>query len=179
MTSIKRNVLVTLAIFAVILCAQTLDWQVPGTVNGLHLAGGTSGNPLTLSCNTPQADLNCGFTIQPQGTGSLSLLGRLKADCANGTASANAVTINNQCGIITSSTANLAAATSETITLTDSRIASTNIVYATIQSGCTSGAVSVLNAAAGSGSATITIRNVHATVACASTYTVAFLVLNQ
>lgn len=113
-------------------------------------------------------------------TATTSILGKVKGDCGTGTAVANAVTIQSQCGVITSSTANLAAVTSETITLTDARIAATNIILATTQSNCTGGGMVVpVAATAGSGSATIVMRNIHATTACTSTYTVGYTILSQ
>lgn len=166
---------------ALLLLAQSFDYVPPQSAVGIHIVGGTSPtSAVVLSCGTPNADPNCALTLQSLGTGILSLLGSPKFDCSTGTASANAVTINKPCGVITSSTANLAAATTETITLTDSAItAATNLILATINNPCTTGDVMVESALAASGSATIKIRNVNAASACASTYKVGYLVSNN
>lgn len=143
----------------------------------VNIAGGNGGDTVNIGGGSGTNAVNIGAAGT---TATVSLLGLLKADCGTGTAVANAVTLQKQCGVITSSTANLAAVTSENITLTDARIAATNLIFATTQTNCTGGGQVVPVAAlAGSGTATITMRNVHATTACTSTYTVAYWILSQ
>lgn len=136
-----------------------------------------SGTPVTTGLTSITIGNTFANSNAPAST--VNLYGKLVADCGTGTASANAVTIQKQCGVITSSTSTLAAATSETITLTDARIAATNIILATINGACTGGNVVVENAVAGAGTATIAVRNVNGTTACSTTYKVGFLILSQ
>jgi hypothetical protein len=95
------------------------------------------------------------------------------------TGTGTAVTMNTVSGLITSSSSALGASTSETYTLTNSKItATTSLVIVNVVSQCTIGRVIVSNAAVGSvGSATITVYNDGST--CGSTYTLGFLVLNN
>ena len=112
--------------------------------------------------------------------GDLSLTtGLINLESAAGTAVGNAVTVSKATGTITSSTNNLAAATSETITLTNTRISASSHVIAWIEDGGTGGQVCVLNCKPGTGSATISVRNVDAAAAMSSTYKVGFLVINK
>ena len=93
-------------------------------------------------------------------------------------ATANAITMSNQAGVITSSTANLGAGVSETITVTNTICAATtDVVLVSMQSPCTTGVVFVSGVTPGAGSFTVTFYNLGAS-ACASTYSFAFLVLS-
>jgi len=97
---------------------------------------------------------------------------------SNGTASGNAVTLNTIGGVITSSTNNLAAATSETITLTNSTITANSRVLATIADPGTGGIVIAVSAKPTSGSCAIVVRNIDGSNAMTSVYKVAFFVYN-
>ena len=136
-----------------------------GTVNASATTAIAIGNAIQNGSSVPRS--------------TTTVNGKVAMECGTGAATANAITLEKQCGVITSSTSNLGAVTSGTITLTDARIASTNIILATINGVCTSGKVVVESAVAGTGSATISVRNVHATDACASTYKIGFMILSQ
>lgn len=69
------------------------------------------------------------------------------------------VTLNNRCGQITMNNASLAAAAEVSFTLTNSYIASTDVVYACIASGATAGAYNLQVDAVGSGSCRISLGN--------------------
>jgi len=77
------------------------------------------------------------------------------------TSKATAVTLNKKCGKITMNAASLAAATTVTFTLTNSTIATTDLLVLNHVSGGTAGAY-LLNAQAAAGSASINVRNVTA-----------------
>jgi hypothetical protein len=112
--------------------------------------------------------------------GDLTLTsGLINLETGTGTANANAVTISKATGTITSSTNNLAAVTTETITLTNTRISATSHVVAWIEDEGTGGEVVVLSVKPGAGSATIRVRNVHASSAMTSVYRVGFTVINK
>jgi len=80
-------------------------------------------------------------------------------------------------GVLKSETSTLAAGSAETITLSNSRITTTSIVWVTVKSRCSTGFISVAGATANSGSATIVVYNL-GNSACTSTYQLFFLVLN-
>jgi len=77
------------------------------------------------------------------------------------TSKATAVTLNKKCGKITMNAASLAAATTVTFTLTNSTIATTDLLVLNHVSGGTAGAY-LLNAQSAAGSASINVRNVTA-----------------
>lgn len=77
------------------------------------------------------------------------------------TSKSTGVTLSKRCGQITLNGASLASATVVTFTLTNSTIAATDIIALNHVSAGTNGAYT-LNAQAGSGSATIAVRNVTA-----------------
>jgi len=77
------------------------------------------------------------------------------------TSKATAVTLNKKCGKITMNAASLAAATTVTFTLTNSTIATTDLLVLNLVSGGTAGAY-LLNAQSAAGSASINVRNVTA-----------------
>jgi len=69
------------------------------------------------------------------------------------------VTLNKRCGQITMNNASLSAAAEVSFTLTNSYIASTDVVYVCIASGATAGAYNVQVDAVGSGSCRISVGN--------------------
>ncbi len=90
-----------------------------------------------------------------------------------------AATINEQSGVITTEALTTAHATSYTMTLTNSLIAATSIVFATVQFGsATTGEPVVGLITPGTGSATIEIKNVAASAAFNGTIKISFLVIN-
>ena len=167
--------------------------------NSITIAG-TDAKTLNIGSNnlTFTTTGDTGVTLPTTGTlatldGSETLTGKtltspiLTTPTVNGitfengadTAIANAVTLNKSSGIITSSTSNLAAATTETITLNDTRIGVGSIILATIADPGTGGQVAVLSAkVTGAGAASITVRNVAAAAPMTSAYAIGFLVVN-
>ena len=80
---------------------------------------------------------------------------------AQSTSKATAVTLNKKCGQITMNAASLAAATTVTFSMTNSTIASTDLLVLNHVSGGTAGAY-LLNAQCGAGSVSINVRNITA-----------------
>lgn len=96
------------------------------------------------------------------------------------TCTTNAATLHKASGIITSSTANLAAVTTESLTITNRLIKSANAqVYAVVSTPGTGGQVVVMAVTPSAGQFVINVRNVHATVAMTSAYAVSFIILNE
>ena len=92
----------------------------------------------------------------------ISLDGFLRGQCGTATASANAATLNNKCGVITSESLTTAAGSSYTLTLTNSTIAATDIVLVSVASGATINTYQVGVDAIAAGSCRIHVRNVSA-----------------
>lgn len=92
------------------------------------------------------------------------------------TATAGAATLNKGSGIITSEALTTAAAGTYTLTITNSAIAATDQVFASVQNGTsTTGLPEVTTVAPGSGTITVVIRNAHASAALNGTIQVTFL----
>merc|ERR1711988_723706 len=94
---------------------------------------------------------------------------------SSSTVSGSAVTVNAMTGLITSATSTLAAGSTETLTLTNSRITSTAVVLMNVQTRCSSGYIYVVGVTPSSGTASIVVANL-ASSACTSTYTLGFFV---
>ena len=95
----------------------------------------------------------------------------------SGTDSSQAITQNVTAGKITSSTTNLAADTTETITLTNRCIQATSVVLATCGGGG-AGDVTIVEVAPAAGSCVFKVRNVDATNACDAAYFINYIVFN-
>lgn len=100
-------------------------------------------------------------------------------DGTTATASSNAATIDKQSGVVTSEALTTAGLAGFTLTLTNALIAATSIVLASVANGTNSQGTPVMGLITpGAGSATIIVRNVHATQALNGTLVISFLVLN-
>ena len=102
---------------------------------------------------------------------------RVNLKGSTGTTSTNAVTINAPTGMITSEALTTAAGSAQAITLTNSYIASTDHLFVTRNGGTSTTGTLEINAVAGSGTATITLTNRHASAAFNGTFKLAFLVV--
>ncbi len=99
-------------------------------------------------------------------------------DCGTGTDTTQAVTIHKIRGQITSSTTNLAAKTTEDITLTNRFIKAKSMVICMVKGGG-AGDVVVSRVAVSAGSVVITILNADPSNACNAAYVVDFLVIHD
>jgi len=95
-----------------------------------------------------------------------------------GTDVAQAITLHKVMGDITSSTANLGADTSETISLTNRHIKANSMVMAMVSGGGT-GVPVVSKVLPAAGSCTFLVRNINAGTACDAVYRIRFLVIGD
>lgn len=131
------------------------------TVTGTLSVGATINNGV-LESDLSIAD---GKQIQPDG--------------ATATAVAGAATLSKQCGVVTSEAITTAAGAAYTLTLTNTLIAATSILLVSFANGTnTQGTLELSLVTPGAGSATIVIRNTHASQALNGTIKISFLVLN-
>jgi len=92
------------------------------------------------------------------------------------TATTGAATLNTASGIVTSESISTAAGANYTLTITNSAIAATDIVLASVQFGtATTGTPEVTNVTPAAGSLVIIIKNTHASAAFNGTIKVAFV----
>lgn len=105
--------------------------------------------------------------------------GKFITETDTDTAVALAVTQNAITGKVTTSTSDLAASTTETITVTNNRCAATSRIYALISGKGTGGEMIVVNAVPGAGSFTIDCRNISTSTAMTSAYQVTYFIINS
>lgn len=104
----------------------------------------------------------------------------LETDVYAATATAGAATLNDYAGLITSESLTTAAAADYTLTLTNSAIAAADLVFVTAQLGTsTQGDLLIGAVTPAAGSATIIIRNGHASLALNGTIIIGFLVVKR
>lgn len=95
-----------------------------------------------------------------------------------GTASAGAVTFNSTAGVITSESLTTAAGATYTLTITNSTIAATDIVLASVSTAGT-GTPVVTKVTPAAGSLVIIVQNIHASVAFNAVIKLAFVAIGQ
>ena len=98
----------------------------------------------------------------------------------SGTVSSSAVTLNTMTGKITSDSSDLVpSGSSQTITLTNSRIVTTSLVFVNVKTTCTGGHIVAVSSNPGGsgGSATIVVYNA-GQGACTNAYSLSFVVIN-
>jgi hypothetical protein len=107
-------------------------------------------------------------------------VGDLSIDNGLGTAVAGAATLHRQAGVVTTEALSTAAAAVYTLTLTNNRIRSTDIVLVSVQNGTNSaGDPTVLRVTPANGSVVITIKNTHAANALNGTLKISFASLKD
>lgn len=124
-------------------------------------------------------------TYGPENTENLAGL-RVLADQVSlgvgtktASATAGAATLNQPSGVVTSESVTTAAAATYTLTLTNSKIAATDIVLASVGNGTNSaGTPEICSATPANGSVVIVIRNAHASAAFNGTLKISFVVVN-
>lgn len=100
--------------------------------------------------DTLLSDSTLGYTAAAQGT------------VTQATSKSTAVTLNKSAGRITMNNASLAAATNVTFTLNNSFISANDIVILNVSGGATSGAYNCWVSGLGTGTVSITLRNISA-----------------
>lgn len=104
---------------------------------------------------------------------------QMKSKGSTATSTAAAATINEQSGMVTTEALTTAAGSTYTFTLTNSLIAATSLVFATVGKGtATAGEPVVQFVTPAAGSAVILVRNVSAATAVNGTITIGFFVMN-
>jgi hypothetical protein len=128
---------------------------------------------------TGTAALSSGTTLTLTGTTGISMgasrVYNFETDMA--VAASDTPTSNKMTGMITTATTNLAASTELAITVTNSRVTTSSLIFVTPEaSGCAD--VVFMRASAGSGSFTATFKNSHATTACTTAFKFFYMVIN-
>lgn len=99
-------------------------------------------------------------------------------DRATGTDTSQAITLNSVSGVIRSSTTNLAAATSQAITMTNQFVKANSIILANVETAGANGAPVLEEITCSAGQAVFKVRNVHASQALNAAYTIKFLIID-
>ncbi len=112
-------------------------------------------------------------------TGSvvIPVSGTITGDVGTGTCTTNAVTINKMAGVITTESLTTASAASQDITLTNSKIASGDLVLVSVMGGTNTTKAVTLEVVPGTGSAVIKLTNNRAVTALDGTVKIGFLVI--
>jgi hypothetical protein len=164
---------------------NTLNIGASGTAGSLSLFSGTASKgkwlftPVDNTGNTTMTITNAAqsgaftYTI-PDGKAAASFVLQNKG---TGTEAANAVTINNLTGVITTSSLTTAGGANYAITLTNSYIASTSILHVTYNGGTNTTRNFTIAAVPGSGTAVITIYNNTAATALNGTIIMHFTIM--
>ncbi len=122
-------------------------------------------------------EANGEFTFSGKGV-TLKSNAKVANNIQTASATAGAATLNAPAGIITSESLTTAAGADYTLTLTNSFITATSAVLASVGNGTnTTGDPSLFSVTPAAGSATIIVRNGHATVALNGTLKISFIVL--
>lgn len=145
---------------------NVLDGVTAGTV--------TASKAAVVDSNKDIADFrNVGLT----GTLTFGVGGQINADSGTGTASSGAVTVSKMAGVITSESLTTTAGNAATITVTNTLVAATDLIFVTQVGGTNSAGTPIIKAVPGSGSFVITLDNKHASAAFNGTFILAFLVV--
>jgi len=153
---------------------------------------------LDTTCNeyvgTTLAKINENFTDLYNGTGAtsqtlttlttsdLATIESLKVDTGTktATATAGAATLSKTAGVVTSEAITTAAGATYTLTLTNTKVAATSQVFASVNLGAgTGGTPAITSVTPGSGSVVIVVQNIHASAAFNAAIKIAFLVLDN
>lgn len=103
-------------------------------------------------------------------------LGQLQVGSATGTASSNAVTINAASGVITTESLSTASGATQNITLTNSRIAAGDMVFAICDPASSAGQPAVVSVTVTAGQAVFAVRNLHASTALNAAVKIYFVI---
>lgn len=161
----------------------------PGTASkgSLHIAAvANTGNTVTTVSNAAMGQATT-VSIPDPGTATAKFLldtgsqlmasgAKLALDKATGTEASNAVTINAQAGVITTSSLTVTAGSTYSITLTNSKIATSSVVLTQWMGGTNTLANFTVSATAGNGSSTIVIHNNDAVTSISGTIILGFSV---
>lgn len=126
------------------------------------------------------SDLNVIVDVLNGTTPAASTVSELTLDTGTktATATAGAATLNKMSGVITSESLSTAAGSTYTLTLTNSDIAATDMVFASVAMGTsTTGMPAITTVKPGAGSVVIVVQNIASAAALNGTIKIAFAVL--
>jgi hypothetical protein len=126
---------------------------------------------------TPGAINNTPIGATTQSTGGFSTV-TVDAGTKTATATAGAATLNKGSGVITSEALTTAAGATYTLTITDSTIVASDLVFASVQLGtATTGTPVITTTAVSANTITIVVQNIHATAPLNGTIKISFVSL--
>jgi hypothetical protein len=141
-------------------------------INSVLVTGAVTGSVPIISTS---GDANRNVQLGGSGTSDLGVVGAY----GTATASAGAATVNLQRGLVTSESITTAAGSDYVLTLTNARITASSLVFCTADNGTnTTEGLACNRVTPASGSATMRIRNTHASAALNGTIKIGFLVAN-
>lgn len=144
--------------------------------NAVTLWSSTTGD-VNFPGLTPGAINNTPIGATTQSTGGFSTL-TVDSGTKTATATAGAATLNKGSGIVTSEALTTAAGATYTLTITNSTIVASDLVFASVQLGtATTGTPVVTTATAGNGTLTVVVQNIHASAALNGTIKISFVSL--
>jgi hypothetical protein len=140
---------------------------------GLYYGGSHS----TVFTSNRVAKLTIGTGITASADVTMSAGAEIALDTGTATATTGAATLSKQSGVVTSEALTTAAGSSYTLTLTNTLVAATSRVFASVQNGTnTQGELTVTSITPGSGSVAIVVKNSHGSQALNGTIKISFLV---
>lgn len=161
-------------LIASIAALSGLDATELGYLNGVTAGTATASKALVVDSNKDIATVR---NVTMNGALTFSAGGKIDTDSGTGTCSSNAVTISKMAGVITTESLTTAAGASQAITLTNTLVASGDIILVQLVGGTNTRKTIAVEALAGSGSATITLNNIGPSDAFNGTIILGFLLL--
>lgn len=145
-----------------------------GFLDGVTAGTATASKALVVDANKDIATIrNATVTGLVFATG-----GTIDSDSGTATATAGAATVSKMAGVVTTESLTTAAAAAYTLTLTNTTIAATDMVFASVANGTNSAGIPIVGKITpGSGSCTIGIENQHTANAFNGTLKISFLVI--
>ena len=145
-----------------------------GFLDGVTAGTVTASKAVVVDANKDVSELrNLTATNHIIGVG-----GTINADSSTATATAGAATLSKMAGVVTTESLTTAAAAAYTLTLTNTTIAATDMVFASVANGTNSAGIPIVGRVTpGSGSCTILIENQHGSNAFNGTIKISFLVI--
>ncbi len=170
-----------------------VDASTASAATGIDIVGAAAAGGVAVSVSS--SGTNESLTVDAKGTGTITLNGtgtgavvvghNLSVDAAGvvtilnngtGTATSGAVTIDKIAGVATSESLTTAAGGDYTLTVTDTAIAASDIVFASVKLGTsTTGTPAVATVTPAAGSLVIVVQNIHATAAFNGTIVISFM----
>lgn len=161
-----------------------VDASTASVATGLDVKGAAAAAGVAVSVLS--SGTNEALTIDAKGSGSVTINGTATgeviigsqlqlADNGTATATSGAATLNKIAGVVTSESLTTAAGATYTLTVTDSAIAATDIVFASVALGtATTGMPAVTTVTPAAGSLVIIVQNIAASAALNGTIKIAF-----